>query len=219
MGGRLVKKLLIRVLVIACSSYIFLPVPEAAFSQNPLTEQTSTSTHLPPAEAEKIIAGRAKEALLALRNKEMAKLSQMAHPQKGVRFSPYLSVNDSNSKDRVFTRRQLKNLYRSNRRYFWGYADGSGDPIRQTFRTYYKQYVWTYDFLKAKQVSYNVKSQRGTTLNSAFDFYPKAILVEYHHIDFESKYQGMDWQSLWLVFEKQGQTWYLVGILHDEWTI
>jgi hypothetical protein len=29
----------------------------------------------------------------------------------------------------------------------------------------------------------------------------------------------MDWRSLRLVFEEQGGSWYLVGIVHDQWTI
>jgi hypothetical protein len=29
----------------------------------------------------------------------------------------------------------------------------------------------------------------------------------------------MDWSSLWLVFQRDGATWYLVGIVHGSWTI
>jgi (p)ppGpp synthase/HD superfamily hydrolase len=29
----------------------------------------------------------------------------------------------------------------------------------------------------------------------------------------------MDWRSLRLVFEKKNDIWYLVGIIHDQWTI
>jgi UDP-N-acetyl-2-amino-2-deoxyglucuronate dehydrogenase len=31
--------------------------------------------------------------------------------------------------------------------------------------------------------------------------------------------EGMDWRSLRLVFEKKNDIWYLVGIIHDQWTI
>ena len=30
---------------------------------------------------------------------------------------------------------------------------------------------------------------------------------------------GMDWRSLWLVFEKLGAEWFLVGVVHGSWTI
>jgi hypothetical protein len=29
----------------------------------------------------------------------------------------------------------------------------------------------------------------------------------------------MDWESLRLVFQEEGGVWYLVGVIHDEWTI
>jgi (p)ppGpp synthase/HD superfamily hydrolase len=29
----------------------------------------------------------------------------------------------------------------------------------------------------------------------------------------------MDWRSLRLVFEKKDDIWYIVGIIHDQWTI
>jgi hypothetical protein len=29
----------------------------------------------------------------------------------------------------------------------------------------------------------------------------------------------MDWRSLRLVFMQDGGTWYLAGIIHDQWTI
>lgn len=43
--------------------------------------------------------------------------------------------------------------------------------------------------------------------------------VEYHFPGFEKKYEGKDWKSLRLVFEKKNDRWYLVGIVHDQWTI
>jgi hypothetical protein len=36
---------------------------------------------------------------------------------------------------------------------------------------------------------------------------------------FDPEYEGMDWRSLRLVFEKKNDIWYLVGIIHDQWTI
>jgi hypothetical protein len=43
--------------------------------------------------------------------------------------------------------------------------------------------------------------------------------MEYHFSGFEAQYEGMDWESLRLVFIQEDSTWYLVGIVHDEWTI
>jgi hypothetical protein len=43
--------------------------------------------------------------------------------------------------------------------------------------------------------------------------------VEYHFSGFDKKFEGMDWASLKLVFENSNNEWYLVGIVHDQWTI
>jgi hypothetical protein len=49
-------------------------------------------------------------------------------------------------------------------------------------------------------------------------FYPRAILVQFHSPGRDPKYGGMDWRSLWLVWNRSGKTWKLVGIANDEWT-
>jgi hypothetical protein len=44
------------------------------------------------------------------------------------------------------------------------------------------------------------------------------MIVEYYFPGFDPQYGGMDWRSLRLVFSDHGGTWYLAGIIHDEWT-
>jgi len=74
--------------------------------------------------------------------------------------------------------------------------------------------------LRAPDVTYNSETlSSGNLINNIRESYPAAIIVEYHFPGFEEKYGGMDWTSLWLVFEKQGSEWYLVGLVHGEWTI
>jgi hypothetical protein len=43
-------------------------------------------------------------------------------------------------------------------------------------------------------------------------------MVEYHFTGFEPDYGGLDWRSLRLVFMQDGDEWFLIGIVHDEWT-
>jgi hypothetical protein len=107
-----------------------------------------------------------------------------------------------------------------NQRYLWGEEDGSGDPIRLTYAAYHRKFVYDHDYLRAKQITYNSENlSSGNLVNNLWQTYPSAIIVEYHFPGFDEKYGGMDWNSLWLVFEKQGSEWYLVGIAHGEWTI
>lgn len=175
---------------------------------------------LSSAQAKRITERRARQIMLALRNRDMRRLASFVHPRKGVRFSPYVSV--SLRTDRVLSRRQVVNLYRSNRRLVWGEGDGSGDPIRMTFRQYLKRFVYRQDMLSDREVGYNPESRRGpgTSVNNVLETYPRAILVRYSHEGITGPQGGaMDWQQLWLVFEKLGNRWYLVGIVNNEWTI
>lgn len=171
-------------------------------------------------EAERIIARRASQVIMALKSRNVATLSLFVHPRKGLRFSPYHSVNLAKAGDLVFTRSQIRSLRASKKRYLWGEEDGSGDPIRLTFAAYHRRFIYDHDYSRAKQVTYNSDTlSSGNLINNIRESYPSAIIVEYHFSGFEEKYGGMDWTSLWLVFEKQENEWYLVGIAHGEWTI
>jgi hypothetical protein len=177
--------------------------------------QTPTAGRLSPAEAKRTIAARSLEVLRAIRQRDMRRLSAFIHPDKGLRFSPYIYVQAG---DRVLTRWQVSNLLRNNRRYLWGEEDGTGDPIRLTARQFFSRYIYDKDFLRAREVNYNTVKGRGNTINNILDFYPRAITVEYYLPGANPRYDGMDWGSLWLVFEQKGAQWYLVGIASDEWT-
>jgi|GEM_PF-934718 len=180
--------------------------------------QDSDPERLSPQEAKRIIAGRAKSVIQALKAGNIAKLSNFVHPQKGVRFSPYASV--LLDQDRVIRKNQLAQMWASAKLYRWGEYDGSGDPIRLSFRKYHRRFIFDHDFSRAESVNYNPASMgHGNTPNNIQAVYPKSIAVGYHFSGFDPKVSGMDWSSLWLVFEKKGSAWYLVGIVHDEWTI
>lgn len=180
--------------------------------------QSDAPVKLPPPEAKRVIAVRAKQVISALKAKNMARLSTFVHPRKGTRFSPYAYVTPG--EDLVFTRKEVRGLWTSKRRYEWGAYDGSDDPIRMTFRAYYRLFVYDHDYSRAKRTGYNDQLMgSGNTLNNIADIYASAIVVEYHFPGFDPQYGGLDWTSLWLVFEKQGSEWYLVGVVHDEWTI
>lgn len=172
---------------------------------------------IPPEKAEKIISSRATEVILALKNKDMEKLSFFIHPIKGVRFSPYAYVHLN--RDLVFTADEIQNLYKDETKFWWGEYDGSGDLIKLSFKEYFDDFVYDEDFTNAREIGYNRIIGTGNTLNNNFETYPGSIIVEYHFPGFDPKYGGMDWSSLRLVFEEKDSVWYLVGIIHDQWTI
>ncbi|NLM34482.1 MAG: hypothetical protein GX206_03500 [Clostridiales bacterium] len=165
----------------------------------------------------KMVEDYAKEAMQALKEKDMEKLSQLVHPEKGVRFSPYTFVEKD--KDLVFSAKEVNKFMEDTTKYKWGFYDGSGELIELTFADYYKRFIYDADFINAPKVGYNEPIATGNTINNTFEVYKNAVIIEYHFPGIEEKYEGMDWRSLKLVFEKYKDKWYLVGVIHDEWTI
>jgi hypothetical protein len=169
------------------------------------------------------IAARAAQAILALRDRDIPELAALAHPVKGVTFSPYTNVRPlqgaPGEADLVFSRDQLLGLWNDPTVYHWGTYDGSGEPIDLTFRQYYDRFVYDVDFAQPDVVGFNQTVGQGNTINNIATVYPLGVPVEYHFEGFDPQYEGMDWRSLRLVLEEYEGAWYLVGIVHDEWTI
>ena len=113
----------------------------------------------------------------------------------------------------------MKNLMRDKAVRSWGHFDGTGQPIDLTFDAYFKRLIYDADFVRPQQVGCNTVLGRGNTINNITAFYPKAIFIEYYFEGMDPQQGGMDWRSLRLVLEEHGSAWYLVGIVHDEWTI
>jgi hypothetical protein len=88
-----------------------------------------------------------------------------------------------------------------------------------TFAEYFERFIYSADFANPEQIGYNKVLQEGNSINNIPEYYPQAEFVEYHFSGFDPQYEGMDWQSLRLVFEKVDGRYYLVGIVHAEWTI
>jgi hypothetical protein len=103
--------------------------------------------------------------------------------------------------------------------YHWGTYDGSGMPIELAFRQYYKEFVYDVDFARPDVVGFNERVGQGNSIDNIASAYPDGMTVEYHFEGFDPEYAGMDWRSLRLVFEEEDGIWYLVGVVHDQWTI
>ncbi len=162
------------------------------------------------------VLAQSKKVVAALKNKNMKTLATFVHPAKGVRFSPYGYINAES--DLVFKRSQIPSLMLTRRTYVWGAADGSGDDINLGFPAYFNKFVYDKDFARAPKIVYNSVAKQGNTIVNITEAYKNAKFVEYHFAG-TKKYDGMDWRSLRLVFEKSGSNWYLIGISHDQWTI
>jgi hypothetical protein len=152
-----------------------------------------------------------------LKDKDMAALSLHVHPNKGLRFTPYSYVDLQG--DLVFTSQQITTLLQSSQIHNWGSFDGTGDPIQLNFNDYYDRFVYDQDYANPHMIGNNVEIGAGNSINNIAQTYPAGVFVEFHFTGFDPQYAGMDWRSLRLVFEDVNGTWYLVGIVHNEWTI
>jgi len=170
-----------------------------------------------PEYAEKLIKETSDKVIRALKDKDAQAISDFVHPEKGVRFTPYTSVDLK--QDLVFTAEEVKNFFNDKKKYMWGYYDGIGDEIILTPAEYYDVFVYSKDFANAEKIGYNEILSYGNAVENQFEAYPGAIIVEYYFSGFDPKYEGMDWQSLRLVFEEYKGDWKLSGIIHNQWTI
>ena len=166
--------------------------------------------------ADDSIAARAAEIIFAIKSNNVTVLSTMVHPEKGVRFSPYTFVSDD---DLVFSADDLPLLFASSDTHLWGYFAGSGETIEMSGAEYWARFIYDADFAQPEIIGFNQQAGQGNTINNIAEVYPDGVFVEYHFSGFDPNFAGMDWRSLRLVLENYQGQWFLVGIVHDEWTI
>jgi len=161
------------------------------------------------------VLGAAKKVVAALQANDGERLAGLVHPQKGVRFSPYAYVDSEH--DRVFSHQQIKQFWTDRQIYIWGDEDGTGDPIALTPAQYYKRFIMDRDFTHPSSINVNADRASGNTRNNAIDVYPNGTRVELYLAPATGEAE-FEWAALRLVFEQVAGSWYLVGIIHDQWT-
>lgn len=181
------------------------------------TSQTAASAG-PLADSLQIFA-RAKEALTALKTKDYRSFALMIDPEKGIRFSPYGYIDST--QDMFFTRQSFTDaaIIHSKKKFNWGSYDGSGETIRASIAEYFSKFVYDVDFLNAEKISFNKMSGSGNSLNNLEAVYSGKPFTESYFSGFEEKYDGMDWRVLRIVYNKMGDNYFIIAIVHDQWTI
>ncbi len=175
----------------------------------------SHATSLIPSDSARLkIAERAQQVLSILAKKQLDKLAPIVHPDSGVRFSPYGFIGKAS---RTFKPEELATLWKNKQKFFWGLYNGTGRPIRRTFQEYFKRFVYDRDYTSSALIAYNAV-QRTDMFVNLFDIYPRSIVVD-HLFLATPEFEEMDWRALRLVFTEHHGEWYLIHIVHDEWTI
>jgi hypothetical protein len=164
-----------------------------------------------------VLTQLARTVLKSCKEKDFKLLSSFIHPVAGLRFSPYAYV-DTTTHQRL-SAPALRNLASSKQKIKWGFYDGSGDTILLNLAGYFNRFVYDKDFMAAPKRSLNKILGGGNSLNNLTKIYPGCDFMEFYFPGTDPKYGGMDWKTLRLVFKKEKDKTWLVGIIHDEWTI
>ena len=157
--------------------------------------------------------------LVALKNKNYSAFANYIHPVSGIRFSPYGYV-DTLSHLRFSREKFIASAKDDNQEMIvWGEFDGTGDPIKMTLNNYMQRFVYDVDYIKPEKRTVNDFVAAGNSLNNLSSVYKDCDFTESYFSGFKKEYAGMDWKSLRLVFKERNGKFFLIGIVHDEWTI
>ena len=153
----------------------------------------------------------------ALKNRDYEMLASFVHPERGVTLTPYSTVDLET--DQNFTADQIRDLKDDTTRYLWGYEDGRGEPIRMTIAQFLSEYIFSVDYTQATSVGVDEVVMSGNALENVGEAYPDCRYVDLCYPSLDPTYSGLDWCSLKLVFAPTQSGWYLVGLIHSQWTI
>ncbi|MDZ4792642.1 MAG: hypothetical protein SGI83_00020 [Bacteroidota bacterium] len=187
----------------------------------PVVINETTKVDVPPVQVPKdsILLNLSKKILSAFKSKAYDSLALFIHPDEGLRFSPNAFVDTAGHLKFTATRFKTEAGAKKQRKMTWGEFDGSGEPIEYTIGEYIREFVYDVDFLNPETRKVNEFIGGSTSQNNLLAVYTGCDFTESHFSGFEKKYEGTDWRSLRLVFKQKDGQYYLVGVVHDEWTI
>lgn len=182
-----------------------------------ITNADATPTPSPDLSSNRVLLSRAYNVLNTLKDQDYATLSAMVHPQKGVTFTPYSTVDAQANLN--FSAQDIARLANNTEKYIWGLTDGEGAPISMTMSDYFASYVYNADYTQAPIIGIDQVMASGNSLENVAEAYPEGRFVEFHFPGLQPTNQGFDWCSLKLVFEPYNGDYKLVAMIHSQWTI
>lgn len=156
------------------------------------------------------------QVLNALAAQDFEALSKLVHSEKGLRLTPYSTVDPS--KDLSVGADELSKASQNQTLYTWGISKSSSAPIHLSITDYFSSYVYNADYLTAPMIGVNTLFSSGNSLENVIDAYPDGEFVEFYFPGIKSQNNGFDWCGLKLVFEWHETDYKLVGLIHSEWT-
>lgn len=186
------------------------PEDSGSLSSSPVPEPLDPEDNFP-------LLGSACTVCRCLQQQDWGALAAYIHPDRGVTFTPYSTVDPDS--DLNFSADQLRGLAQDPNVYTWGFEDGRGEPIQMTFPQYFERYVYDRDYIQAPELGVDRIMTGGNALENLVEIYDGCRFVDFSFPSSDPVNDGLDWSSLKLVFQSEGERWYLVGIVHGEWTI
>ena len=218
---------LLLILFTSCSDRTHRNVEVSTKDSSELSNPKTDSSQKEEAAADSVQIAQRKDSVLlrltdnilnAIKNKNYTALASYIHPAEGIRLSPYGYIDTLHHiKFSIPTFIAQANSSRQDT-LTWGEFDGTGDPIKMTLNVYMQRFVYDVDFIKPEKRSVNKFISGGNSLNNLLTVYKNSDFTESHFSGFEEKYGGHDWRTLRLVFKLSNKKFYLVGIVHDQWT-
>lgn len=222
-GGEFVKKALSRLLfliigiAIGAGAYYITDNILLDNGRGSSGAQISTFTASPGADAgNKELTSMAQQIAECLKEKDYKTLSGIVHPEYGLVFSPYATINLSSNQ--YFMPSQVAAFADDTTIYVWGIYDGTGAPIEMTPAEYFEKFVFNLDYTSAPVIGINYIVKSGNSLENVTEVFPGAQYVDLHFP--ESYLDGaVYWSTLRLVFEYYNDDLMLTAIIHSEPTI
>ena len=159
--------------------------------------------------------GLAAVILPLLQAKDYAALATFVHPQAGLRFSPQLFIHTDT--DLIFTRDQVANFASEGTLFTWGTDAAKGDLLQMNVVDYWDEYVIPVMPDQVWKMLAEGEENPSIAIDNFTEVYPQAEFVDFLKPGTE-EFGNLDWQLLRLVFEQAADgTYFLVGIIHDNW--
>ncbi len=152
----------------------------------------------------------------AIKASDYDRLSDFVHPDYGIVFSPYATVNLSSN--RWFTADEVSDFDNSSEQYVWGLTNDGGEPIQMSVSDYFSRYVFNYDYTIAPLVGINYIVRSGNSVENIMEAFPGSQFVDLCYPG-ASDSESQDWSTLRLVFEDYDGQLMLTAIIHSEYTI
>jgi len=198
-------------LVIACA--VFIATGHSFFVKTP--EKPPSSANVNNAD----LTALAYSVLEHIRDGDFVALSQVAHPDYGVVFSPYTTVTLSTN--RRFSAEQIALFDTDHSIYVWGIYNGTGEPIELTPASYFAEFVLPRDYYtEASVIGINRVVGSGNALENVLDEFPGLRFVDFHIPGGEKDTaEELDWSSLRIGFEEHEGSLWLTVILRSTWAV